>query len=68
MSKFGALRCSLWIALLGGSSVYSAPQSLLKIESDINGILPAGGGPLPTSEVVRQVEEEAEFLFATALR
>ena len=33
--------------MLGGSSVHSAPQSLLKIESDINGILPAGGGPLP---------------------
>jgi hypothetical protein len=42
-----ALRCSLWIALLGGSSVHIAPLSQLKIESDINGTLPAGGGPLP---------------------
>ena len=45
--KFSALRCFLWIASLGGSSVHSAPLSPFKIESDINGILPAGGGPLP---------------------
>jgi hypothetical protein len=37
-----ALRCFLWIASLGGSSVHSAPLSPFKIESDINGILPAG--------------------------
>jgi hypothetical protein len=44
----------------------SATLRLLKVESGINGILPAGGGPLPTSEVIRQVGEREEFLFARA--
>ena len=50
---------SLKIILLSGSSLFSVgnlvrraqPRSaalrLLKVESGINGILPAGGGPLP---------------------
>jgi hypothetical protein len=33
--------------LLGGFSVRSAALRLLKVESGINGILPAGGGSLP---------------------
>ena len=34
-------------SLLGGRCPLSAALRLLKVESDINGILPAGGGPLP---------------------
>jgi hypothetical protein len=33
--------------LLGGFGLLSATLRLLKVESGINGILPAGGGPLP---------------------
>jgi hypothetical protein len=33
--------------LLGGFGLLSAALRLIKVESDINGILPAGGGPLP---------------------
>ena len=42
-----AVRCSLLIALFRRTQPYSATQSLFKVESDINGILPAAdGGPL----------------------
>jgi len=34
-------------SLLGGLCPVSAALRLLKVEADINGILPAGGGPLP---------------------
>jgi len=40
----------------------------LKHQSGINGLLPTFGGSPPTSEVVRQVEEEEAFRFARALR
>ena len=43
----GAPRCLLWVTLLGRLSLHSAARRLFKVESDINGILPAGGGPLP---------------------
>ena len=33
--------------MLGGPSLHSAARRLFKVESDINGILPAGSGPLP---------------------
>jgi len=42
-----APRYSLWVTELGGFSLRSAALRLFKVESDINGILPAGGGPLP---------------------
>jgi len=42
-----APRCLLWVTLLGRLSLHSAARRLFKVESDINGILPAGGGPLP---------------------
>jgi hypothetical protein len=42
-----ALRCSLWVTWLGRHSLHSAARRLFKVESDINGILPAGSGPLP---------------------
>jgi hypothetical protein len=34
-------------SMLGGFGLLSATLRLFKVESDINGILPAGGGPLP---------------------
>ena len=47
-SPLQAARCSLLIALFRRLQPYSATQSLFKVESDINGILPAAdGGPLP---------------------
>jgi len=46
-TKFSAPRYSLWVTELGGFSLRSAALRLFKVESDINGILPAGGGPLP---------------------
>ena len=42
-----AARYSLLIALFRRAQPYSATRSLFKVESGINGILPAGGGPLP---------------------
>ena len=44
---FLAPRYSLWVTELGGFSLRSAALRLFKVESDINGILPAKGGPLP---------------------
>ena len=41
-----ARRYFLWVTQLGGFSLRSAALRLFKVESDINGILPAGGGPL----------------------
>jgi hypothetical protein len=41
-----ALRYSVWL-VVRRFSPRSAALRLLKVESDINGILPAGGGPLP---------------------
>ena len=38
-TPFGALRYSLWVIWLGGLSLGSAAQRLLKVEADINGIL-----------------------------
>jgi hypothetical protein len=40
-SHFSARRYSLWLAWLGGFSQRSAALRLLKVEADINGILPA---------------------------
>ena len=45
MTGFMAPRYSLWVTELGGFSLRSAALRLFKVESDINGILPAGGGP-----------------------
>src|ERR1700719_990950 len=42
-----AARYSLLIVLFRRAQPYSATRSLFKVESGINGILPAGGGPLP---------------------
>jgi hypothetical protein len=47
-------------------TLHSATLRLVKVESGIKGLLPTSWAP-PTSEVVRQVEEEAEFLFARVL-
>jgi hypothetical protein len=42
-----ALRCFLWVTELVAARLDSVPLRLFKSEADINGILPAGGGPLP---------------------
>jgi hypothetical protein len=42
-----ALRCFLWVTELVAARLGSAPLRQFKSEADINGILPAGGGPLP---------------------
>jgi hypothetical protein len=47
IGKKKARRYSLWVTWSGGFSLRSAALRLLKVEADINGILPAGGGPLP---------------------
>jgi hypothetical protein len=44
---FRALRCFVWVTELDFGRPGSATLRLFKNESDINGILPAGGGPLP---------------------
>ena len=45
--KFSHISHFRWVAWLGGFSLRSTALRLIKVESDINGILPAGGGPLP---------------------
>jgi hypothetical protein len=47
LEKNKAPRYSVWVTQLGGFSLRSAALRLVKVESDINGILPARGGPLP---------------------
>ena len=45
----GSKNLRIWLLLAGstGRAFRSAALRLIKVESDINGILPAGGGPLP---------------------